>query len=118
VRDQSHKNEMRAALRGDFERLRARQASSDTTPERVARLRNDLREPEQSSEQQAASPAPTPEPSQLPEPGAYLEGPVPEALEPEPDSEPEAEPEAEREVEREVEPPVRRSRLRSLFRRA
>jgi hypothetical protein len=111
VREQSHKNEMRAALRGDFERLRARQASGGATrAARVAQPRDELREPEPAAdppaEPQTPVSTPGPAPSQPPEPEAHIEPPLPRAVE--------AQPEAELEPEA----PVRRSRLRSLFRRA
>jgi len=36
VEEQSHKDEMRAALRGDFERMRRRQATDDAPAHQVA----------------------------------------------------------------------------------
>jgi hypothetical protein len=97
VAEQSHKEEMRAALRGDFARLRARQERGGQAPT----LRVD---PPQPVPPPTPDPpvTPTPEPSPLPAPE-----PAPVPTEPEPEEEPELDPAAE----------GLGSRLRSLFTR-
>jgi len=56
VKEQSHKSEMGAALRGDFERLRARRG-----------VVNPLVEPTEPSPPEAQEPLPEPEPESAPD---------------------------------------------------
>jgi hypothetical protein len=107
VAEQSHKEEMRAALRGDFARLRARQEQGRRAPE----LRVDPPQPAPEpgpdppvTPAPEPSPLPAPEPSPLPapEPSPPSPEPVPspeptepEPGEPEPDDMPELDPAAE-----------------------
>jgi hypothetical protein len=64
VKEQSHKNEMRAALRGDFERLRARREDG-AAPDATQHLDEPLTQPEPApagdplTEQVAAVPEPS-----------------------------------------------------------
>jgi len=61
VKEQSHKSEMRAALRGDFERLRARRAGG---PEGTAAMPRAAQEPD-TAEPPSLTPAPAREPAEL-----------------------------------------------------
>lgn len=91
MREESHLDDMRAAIRGDFERLEERRGEQELMR---------VEEPE------AGEAAEAPEPAQLePEQPAPEPGPAPEPSEPEP----EPEPAPESEEDDEPEPAPRRS---------
>jgi hypothetical protein len=110
VKEQSHKQEMQAAIRGDFERLRSRQAREAAGP--AARVDPPPGEPAPTPPPQPepppapdpSPPAPAPEPSPPPAPAPSPPVPAPEP------SPPPVEPDAARTAEP-------RSWLRSLLRR-
>jgi hypothetical protein len=111
VKEQSHKQEMQAAIRGDFERLRSRRAREAARP--AARVDPPPGEP-------APTPPPQPEPPPAPDPSPPA--PVPEPSPPPPTPAPSppvpapepSPPPVEPDAARTAEP---RSWLRSLLRR-
>ena len=94
MKEQSHKDEMSAAIRGDFERLRGRGVAATLAPRDEETPDNACDESTQETE---SAPRAGAVPEQRPAPVAVAE-PVPEP-EPEPESGPERKPEPETEPE-------------------
>jgi len=94
VKEQSHKDEMSAAIRGDFERLRGRGVAATLAPRDEETPHNACDESTQETE---SAPRAGAVPEQRPVPVAVAE-PEPEP-EPEPESGPERKPEPETEPE-------------------
>ena len=94
MKEQSHKDEMSAAIRGDFERLRGRGVAATLAPRDEETPDNAC---DESTQETGSAPRAGAVPEQRPAPVAVAE-PVPEP-EPEPESGPERKPEPETEPE-------------------
>ena len=101
MREQSHKEEMRAALQGDFARLRERQERTDRRP--AERVDPPVPVPDPSPDPPVPpspepiplpSPEPSPSPMPVPSPPSPEPVPSPDPSEPEPDETPELDPAA------------------------
>jgi hypothetical protein len=92
VREESHLDDMRTAIRGDFERLAERRGGQE-----LLSVPDDGPEPEPAENRVEPEPKPGPEPELEPE--AERQPPARLEPEPEPAPEPEVEPEAELEPE-------------------
>lgn len=107
--EQSHKEAMREAIRGDLERARSRNPSIFERPAAPPDL-----EPERTPLAAVPEPVPEPEPATEPEPVTVVPEPEPEP-EPAPEHAAEAEPDPGPEPAAEPEQPAPKRRFKLLF---